>query len=98
MLTIKVNKKDDAIHTKITGSLEEIANHYFVDPEVESINILEGGEHETEFIKQIPLLLYRTPEQDMKDFDLIYNIRYQYATVRKSTGECELSTAGLCII
>lgn len=98
MLTIKINKKDDTIHTKINGTLEEIAQHYFTDPEVESINILEGGEHETDLIKQVPLLLYRTPEQDMKDFDLIYNIRYQYAVLRKSSGECELSTAGLCII
>ena len=97
-LTIKVNKKDDTIHTKINGTLEEIAQHYFTDPEVESINILEGGETETDLIKQIPILIYRTSEQDIKDFQLIYNIRYQYAVMLKSTGECELSTAGLCII
>ena len=34
MMTIKVNFKDDSVTTRINGTLQEIAEHYFSQPEV----------------------------------------------------------------
>ena len=79
MMTIKVNFKDDSIITRINGALQEIAEHYFSQPEVESIDILEGGQDfENEYFRRIVTRLYRVSPEEQKEFDLYYNIRAAY--------------------
>lgn len=79
MMTIKVNFKDDSITTRISGTLQEIAEHYFSQTEVESIDILEGGQDfENEYFRRTVTRLYRVSPEEQKEFDLYYNIRASY--------------------
>ena len=79
MMTIKVNLKNDYIITRINGTPNEIAEHYFSQPEVESIDILEGGQDfENEYFRRIVTRLYRVSPEEQKEFDLYYNIRAAY--------------------
>ena len=79
MMTIKVNLKNDNITTQINGTPEEIAKHYFSQPEVESIDILNGGqEYENEYFRRTLIKLYRVSPEEQKEFDLYYNIRAVY--------------------
>lgn len=78
MMTIKVNFKDDSITTRINGTLEEVAKHYFSQPEVESIDILDGGKvQENEYFRRTVTRLYRVSPEEQK-IDLYYNIRADY--------------------
>ena len=78
MMTIKVNFKDDSITTRINGTLEEVAKHYFSQPELESIDILEGGQDfENEYFRRTVTRLYRVSPEEQK-IDLYYNIRADY--------------------
>ena len=78
MMTIKVNFKDDSITTRINGTLEEVAKHYFSQPEVESIDILDGGKvQENEYFRRTVTRLYRVSPEEQK-IDLYYNIRAAY--------------------
>ena len=78
MMTIKVNFKDDSITTRINGTLEEVAKHYFSQPEVESIDILDGGKvQENECFRRTVTRLYRVSPEEQK-IDLYYNIRADY--------------------
>ena len=79
MMTIKVNFKDDSITTRISGTLQEIAEHYFSQPEVESIDILDGGlDYENEYFRRTLIKLSRVSPEEQKEFDLYYNIRAAY--------------------
>ena len=79
MMTIKVNFKDDSITTRINITLEEVAKHYFSQPEVESIDILDGGQDfENEYFRRTVTRLYRVSPEEQKEFDLYYNIRAAY--------------------
>lgn len=79
MMTIKVNFKDDSITTRINGTLQEIAKHYFSQTEVESIDILDGGqEYENEYFRRTLIKLYRVGPEEQKEYDLYYNIRAAY--------------------
>ena len=79
MMTIKINFKDDSITTRINGTLQEIAEHYFSQSEVESIEILEGGEiQDNEYLTRIITKIYRVSPEKIKEFDLYYNIRASY--------------------
>ena len=79
MMTIKVNFKDDSVTTRINGTLQEIAKHYFSQTEVESIDILDGGqEYENEYFRRTLIKLYRVSPEEQKEFDLYYNIRAVY--------------------
>lgn len=79
MMTIKVNFKDDSVTTRINGTLEEVAEHYFSQPDVESIDVLDGGQdYETEYFRRILTKLYRVSSEEIKEFDLYYNIRAAY--------------------
>ena len=79
MMTIKVNFKDDSITTRINGTLEEVAKHYFSQPEVESIDILDGGKvQENEYFRRTLIKLYRVGPEEQKEYDLYYNIRAAY--------------------
>lgn len=78
MMTIKVNLKNDYIITRINGTLEEVAKHYFSQPEVESIDILDGGKvQENEYFRRTVTRLYRVSPEEQK-IDLYYNIRADY--------------------
>ena len=78
MMTIKVNFKDDSIITRINGALQEIAEHYFSQPDVESIDILDGGQDfENEYFRRTVTKLYRVSPEEQK-IDLYYNIRADY--------------------
>ena len=78
MMTIKVNFKDDSVTTRINGTLKEIAKHYFSQPEVESIDILDGGKvQENEYFRRTVTRLYRVSPEEQK-IDLYYNIRADY--------------------
>ena len=79
MMTIKVNLKDDYIITRINGTPKEIAKHYFSQPEVESIDILDGGQdNENEYFRRTLIKIYRVSPEEQKEFDLYYNIRAAY--------------------
>ena len=79
MMTIKVNFKDDSITTRINGTLREIAEHYFSQSGVESIDILEGGQvQENEYLTRTITKIYRVSPEEQKEFDLYYNIRAAY--------------------
>ena len=79
MMTIKIIFKDDSIATRINGTLKEVAKHYFSQPEVESIDILEGGQDfENEYFRRTVTRLYRVSPEEQKEFDLYYNIRADY--------------------
>ena len=79
MMTIKVNFKDDSVTTRINGTLEEVAKHYFSQPEVKSIDILEGGQDfENEYFHRTLIKIYRISPEEQKEFDLYYNIRADY--------------------
>lgn len=81
MMTIKVNLKDDYIITRINGMPEEIAEYYFNFPgmEVESIDILEGGEvQENEYLTRTIMNIYKVSPEEQKKFNLFYNIRAIY--------------------
>ena len=78
-MTIKINFKNDSITTRINGTLEEVAKHYFSQSEVESIEILEGGEiQDNEYLTRIITKIYRVNPEEIKEFDLYYNIRAAY--------------------
>lgn len=79
MMIIKIIFKDDSITTRINGTLKEVAKHYFSQPEVESIDILEGGQDfENEYFRRTVTRLYRVSPEEQKEFDLYYNIRASY--------------------
>lgn len=79
MMTIKVNLKNDYIITRINGTPNEIAEHYFSQPEVESIDILDGGQDfESEYFRRILTKLYRVRPEEQKELDLYYNVRAAY--------------------
>ena len=79
MMTIKVNFKDDSVTTRINGTLQEIAEHYFSQPEFDSIDILEGGEvQDNEYLTRTITKIYLVSQEEIKEFDLYYNIRAAY--------------------
>ena len=79
MMTIKVNFKDDSVITGINGTPQEVAEHYFSQPEVESIDILEGvQDFENEYFRRTVTRLYRVSPEEQKEFNLYYNIRADY--------------------
>lgn len=79
MMTIKVNFKDDSVTTRINGTLEEVAEHYFSQLDVESIDVLDGVQvYENEYLTQTLINLYRISPEDQKEFDLYHNIRASY--------------------
>ena len=79
MMTIKVNFKNDSVITRINGTPQEVAEHYFSQPEVNSIDILDGGlDYENEYFRRTLIKLYRVSPEEQKEFDLYYNIRAAY--------------------
>ena len=101
MMTIKINLKDDYIITRINADLEEIAKYYFKFPgmEVESIDILEGGSWENEYIRRTPLKIYKASPEEMECFQLFNNIRYSFRVeYLKGQAEDEITSCGLCRI
>lgn len=99
MMTIKVNLKDDYIVTRINADLEEIAKYYFPRRDVESIDILDGGSYESEYIRRVPLKIYRVTEEERERFQLFHNIRYSFR-VEYLQGQAndEITSCGLCRI
>ena len=90
MMTIKINLKDDYIVTHISGTLEEVAEHYFSQPEVDSIDILEGGEvQDNEYLTRTITKIYRVSQEEIKEFDLYYNIRAAYKVEYKPEYKAE---------
>lgn len=75
---MKINTKDDSVSTRINGTLKEIAEHYFILPDVTSIDILEGAETDTKYYKQVITRLYRADSKEIEKFDLQYNIRLEF--------------------
>ncbi len=85
MMTIKINFKDDSITTRINGTLQEIAEHYFSQSDVESIDILNGGHvQDNEYLTRTITKIYRVSSEEIKEFDLYYNIRAAYKIEYKS--------------
>lgn len=96
MLVIKVNfVDDDYCVTRINGTFEEIAEYYFSNPKVVNIEIIEGGTFQNEYYKSIPTEIYRASEEDIKEFDLVYNIRLSY-TMDYADGTQFNTSRGLC--
>lgn len=90
MMTIKVNFKDDSITTRINGTFQEIAEHYFSQSGVKSIEILEGGQVlENEYLTRTITKIYRVSPEEQKEFDLYYNIRATYKVEYKPEYKAE---------
>lgn len=103
MLEIRVNKVDgDYFYTRINADIKETAEYYFPMPDVESIDILSGGNNENEFTKYTPQHIYRADPEEIKNFDLYHNIRLIYKVEYKSplpSGTNEIvNSCGLCRI
>ena len=82
MLEIKVNKIDgDYFFTKINATPKEVAEYYFPRKEVESVEILDGGEDVNEFRTVQPLEIFRADPEEIEKFQLNYNIRLKYAVL-----------------
>lgn len=82
MLEIKVNKIDGVyFFTKINATLEEVAEYYFPREEVESVEILDGGNDVNEFRTVRPLEIFRADPAEIEKFQLAYNIRLKYAVL-----------------
>ena len=76
MMTIKANLKDDSITTRIDGTLEEVTEYYFRQPDVDSIDILDGVQMtKNELCTKTAVRIYRAHPADIQAFDLYYNIR-----------------------
>ena len=101
MMTIKIKMVDDEIVTRINGTLEDIARYYFPNKEVLEIEILDGGMiNDTEYCTTTATRIYRVPEEEVKDFELWNNIRYDFKVEYKDEYILEYddyaSSAGLC--
>lgn len=79
MLEIKVNKIDgDYFLTKINAAPKEVAEYYFQREEIESVEILDGGNDVNEFRTVRPLEIFRAEPAEIEAFRLAYNIRLKY--------------------
>lgn len=97
MLELKVNKKDgDFFCTRFNGDLMDAGKYYFPMGEIESVDILDGGEWENEVVKYTPLRIWREDPDTVKEFDLFYNIRITYCHYWKSDAKTEVNSCGLC--
>lgn len=101
MMTIKIRLVDDEIITRINGTLEEVARHYFPRKEVVEIEILEGGMmNDTEYCTMTATRIYRATEEEIKEFELWNNIRYDFKVEYKDDYILEYddysTSAGLC--
>lgn len=84
MLEIKVNKiGGDYCFTRINANLEETAKYYFSMHDIESIDILSGGTVEDEFCITQPLKMYREIPENIKKYDLFYDVRLTCKTTYK---------------
>lgn len=82
MLEIKVNKIDgDYFFAKINATTKEVAEYYFPRKEVESVEILDGGDDVNEFRTVRPLEIFRADPEEIEKFQLNYNIRLKYAVL-----------------
>lgn len=101
MMTIKIRLVDDEIITRINGTLEEAARYYFPRKEVVEIEILEGGVmNDTEYCTMTATRIYRATEEEIKEFELRNNIRYDFKVEYKGDYILEYddysTSAGLC--
>ena len=101
MMTIKIKMVDDEIVTRINGTLKEIAKYYFPNKEVVEIEIIEGGIiNETEYCTTTATRIYKASNEDVKEFQLWDNIRYDFKVEYKNDYILEYddytSSAGLC--
>lgn len=101
MMTIKIKIVNDEIVTRINGTLGEVAKYYFSNREVTEIEILEGGTiNDTEYCTTTATRIYRVPEEEVKEFELWNNIRYDFKVEYKDEYALEYddykSSAGLC--
>ena len=83
VMKIRINYQYDNIIHSVTietnGDLKEIAKQYFTDPNVKSIDILDGGQdYENENFSRTLIKLYRVSPEEQKKFVLFYNIRVAY--------------------
>lgn len=103
MMEIRVNKVDgDYFYTRINADIKETAEHYFSMSDVESIDILSGGNDENDFTKYTPQHIYKADPEEVKEFELYYNIRLIYKIEYKTPlpdGTNEMvNSCGLCRI
>lgn len=79
MMIIKINLKDNSIIARVNSSLREIAEYYFSQLDVDSIDILCGGQIQgNECLTRTVTRLYKVGSEEVKEFDLYYNIRAVY--------------------
>ena len=99
MLVIEVKKYDgDSFQTRINATVEEVARYYFPISEVKEIDILHGGDEETDGYIKTPYNIYRVSEEDREKYNLYDNIRLAFAIFHKDTKETEKMSCGLCRI
>nr|DAP73888.1 MAG TPA: hypothetical protein [Caudoviricetes sp.] len=102
MMLINVKLQDgDSILTRINGSLEDVARYYFPRKEVKEIKILNAAENRQEFTGgiQIPTRIYRATKEEIEEFQLFNNIRYEFSVIYTENPEWnEKRSCGLCRI
>ena len=101
MLEIRVNKVDgDYFYTRINADLEEVARYYFPNREIDSIDILDGGILENEYVRKTTESIWRADPEIVEEFELYNNIRMSYKVEYKTPlpdGTTEvISSCGLC--
>lgn len=101
MMTINIKLVDDEIITRINGTIEEVARYYFQREEVVEIEILEGGVmNDTEYCTMTAMRIYRATEEEIKEFELWKNIRYDFKVEYKDDYMLDYddysASAGLC--
>ena len=85
-MLLKVNKHNGASTIeRVSGTLNEIAERYFSQSEVETVEVLDGGIiRETKESVIFVTDFYRVSEEEAKEFDLYFNIRCRRKTLYKS--------------
>ena len=101
MMTIKIKMVNDEIVTRINGTLAEIARYYFPNKEVVEIEIIDGGIiYDTEYCTTTATMIYKVPDEEVKEFQLWNNIRYDFKVEYKNDHILEYdnytTSAGLC--
>ena len=99
-MLIKVNIKDgDCVVTKINANIKQIAEYYFANRnDIESVEILKGGNFENEYYIKKPLKIWRVDKKVIKEFNLQNNIRLEYEVTYKKDKNKVIGSYGLANI
>ena len=85
----------DYFQTRINATIEEVAHYYFPISEIKEIEILQGGDEETDSYIKTPYKIYRVSKEEQKEYNLYCNIRVAFGIFYKGTEETKKMSCGL---